>query len=52
MTLYQNDNVKCPCSCSSFLSKADGDSLKPLFADSTMSALLGLCVLIKAQQLS
>lgn len=44
MILYQHDKVHCPCSCTS-LSKADCDGLKLLYADSTMSALHGVCSL-------
>lgn len=43
MILYQHDKFNCPCSWPSLLSKADCDGLKPLFADSTLSALYGVC---------
>lgn len=43
MIVYQHDKFNCPCSRPSFLSKADCDGLKPLFADSTLSALHGVC---------
>lgn len=43
MILYQHDKFNCPCRWPSFLSKADCDGLKPLYADSTLSALCGVC---------